>query len=178
MSAELSLTGSHRPVSVRQGTKGALLTEPPTIPLGATLDDLRALGSQSPAPAADELTRRLQRALLSLRGPVPAKAPTEAQWPGRLRDSAAHLVDLSLRLQARLDTPEQFAVLTDDLDSGPVAGQAVREFEGLLTAALAALIDLSAYDNPDRAYPDLSQGFEFQCPNAVYGHHTDKRRGH
>ncbi|CAI8796714.1 protein of unknown function [Methylocaldum szegediense] len=42
-----------------------------------------------------------------------------------------------------------------------------------MVTALTALIDLTAYDNPDQEYPDLETWFEFRCANVVFGRRTD-----
>ena len=102
--------------------------------------------------------------------------PSE-RWPDRLKTSASRLCETSLALQAALLDEHRFRALTDQ---GPMSEQAAEEFRAfnqLLVTALAALIDLTAYDNPDQEYPDLGRWFEFKCPNVVYGRHTDTFRG-
>ena len=97
-------------------------------------------------------------------------------WPNRLKTSAARLRDTSRLLETALLDEHRFRVLTGQ---GPLSEEAAAEFRGfnqLLITALTALIDLTAYDNPDQEYPDLEQWFEFKCPNVVYGRRTDTFR--
>jgi hypothetical protein len=98
------------------------------------------------------------------------------RWPDRLKTSAAQLCDTSRALQAALLDERRFRALTGQGDMSEEAAAEFREFNQLLVTALAALIDLTAYDNPDQEYPDLAQWFEFKCPNVVYGRRTDTFR--
>jgi hypothetical protein len=97
-------------------------------------------------------------------------------WPNRLKISASRLCDTSRALQSALLDEHRFRMLTDQ---GPMSEEAAAEFRAfnqLLVTALAALIDLTAYDNPDQEYPALEDWFEFKCPNVVYGRRTDTFR--
>ena len=98
------------------------------------------------------------------------------RWPDRLRTSAALLCDTSLALQAALRDEQRFRRLTGQGRLSDEAAAEYRAFNQLLVTALTALIDLTAYDNPDQEYPDLAQWFEFKCPNVVYGRRTDTFR--
>jgi hypothetical protein len=99
--------------------------------------------------------------------------PISDRWPHRLKSSASLLCQTSLELQTALLDERRFRLLTDP---GPTSEQAAAEYRAFnrrLVTALTALIDLTAYDNPDQEYPDLGQWFEFKCPNVVYGRRTD-----
>src|ERR1044072_5035577 len=99
---------------------------------------------------------------------------TREPWPDRLKTSAARLCDTSRALPTALLDERRFRALTAQGDLSEEAAAEFRAFNQLLVTALAALIDLTAYDNPDQEYPDLAQWFEFKCPNVVYGrrHYT------
>jgi hypothetical protein len=94
----------------------------------------------------------------------------------RLRTSASLLCKTSLELQTVLLDERRVGLLTDPTNTGEQAAAEIRAFNQLLVTALAALIDLTAYDNPDQEYPELGQWFEFKCPNVVYGRRTDTLR--
>jgi hypothetical protein len=98
------------------------------------------------------------------------------QQVSRLRTSASLLCRTSLELQTALLDERRVGVLTDPTRTGEQAAAEIRAFNQLLVTALAALIDLTAYDNPDQEYPELGQWFEFKCPNVVYGRRTDTLR--
>jgi hypothetical protein len=98
------------------------------------------------------------------------------RWPDRLKTSASRLCETSLALQSALLDEHRFRALTDQGLMSEQAAAEFRAFNQLLVTALAALIDLTAYDNPDQEYPDLEQWFEFKCPNVVYGRRTDTFR--
>lgn len=97
-------------------------------------------------------------------------------WPQRLKTSARALAIASQSLNEALGDDCRFHLLTASSDVSPEAAAEVREFHRLIRVALAALIDLSAHDNPEQEFPDLAQWFEFKCPNVVYGQHTDAIR--
>ena len=94
------------------------------------------------------------------------------EWPERLLDSAATLRRAAAELEAALRDQRRFALLTDNRAATTEAAAVVGDFTRSLERALAAVVDLTAYDNPDRDYPDLTW-YEFRCPNAVVGKHTD-----
>lgn len=96
------------------------------------------------------------------------------EWPERLKASAAALSSAAQALKDALADRQRFDLLTAPSDASGEATAEVREFHRLLRVALAALVDLSAHDNPDQEFPDLSTWFEFKCPNVVYGQHTDR----
>lgn len=98
-------------------------------------------------------------------------AGTDA-WPERLQTSASLLCQTSMQLKAALEDPHRCALLTDSVDTGAEAAEAVSDFNRLLVTALTALIDLTAYDNPEQEYPDLKTWFEFRCANVGFGKHT------
>jgi hypothetical protein len=98
------------------------------------------------------------------------------RWPNRLKTSASLLCETSLALQTALLDEHRFRLLTDQGQMSEEAAAEFRAFNQLLVTALTALIDLTAYDNPDQEYPDLGQWFEFKCPNVVYGRRTDTFR--
>ena len=98
------------------------------------------------------------------------------RWPNRLKTSASLLRDTSLALQTALLDEHRFRLLPDQAPLSEEAAAEFRTFNQLLVTALTALIDLTAYDNPDQEYPDLEQWFEFKCPNVVYGRRTDTFR--
>jgi hypothetical protein len=98
------------------------------------------------------------------------------RWPDRLKTSASLLCKTSLALQTALLDEDRFRLLTDQGHMNDQAAAEFRAFNQLLVTALTALIDLTAYDNPDQEYPDLGQWFEFKCPNVVYGRRTDTFR--
>ena len=98
------------------------------------------------------------------------------RWPNRLKTSAALLSETSLALQTALLDEHRFRLLTAQGQLSEEAAAEFRAFNQLLVTALTALIDLTAYDNPDQEYPDLGQWFEFKCPNVVYGRRTDTIR--
>jgi hypothetical protein len=106
-----------------------------------------------------------------------AADPEREAWPDRLKTSAALLCRTSLALQTALLDERRFAVLTDAACTNEQAVAEIRAFNQLLRTALAALIDLTAYDNPEQEYPELAQWFEFKCPNVLYGSRTDTIRG-
>lgn len=96
-------------------------------------------------------------------------------WPDRLKVSATSLCQLSRQLQDAINDERRFAILTDLAPSeGPDKETMAEytEFGRLLREALTALIDLSAYNNPEQEYPDLTKWFKFECPNASYGMNT------
>jgi hypothetical protein len=94
-------------------------------------------------------------------------------WPERLKVSAAALASAAQALNEALADRSRFDALTAPSDVSDHAAAQVREFHRLIRVALAALVDLSAHDNPDQEFPDLTTWFEFKCPNVVYGQHTD-----
>jgi hypothetical protein len=94
----------------------------------------------------------------------------------RLRNSASLLCRTSVELQAALLDERRVGLLTDPNRTGDEAAAEIHAFNQLLVTALTALIDLTAYDNPDQEYPELGQWFEFKCPNVVYGRRTDTLR--
>ncbi|WP_139806768.1 hypothetical protein [Deinococcus hopiensis] len=91
------------------------------------------------------------------------------EWPERLLSSADILHQKASDLRATLYDAQKRQVLTNDMDTSEVAREEVIKFTQILNQALAALIDLAAFDSPDREFPDLSQGFKFECQNVVYG---------
>jgi len=93
----------------------------------------------------------------------------DLSWPDRLQRSAAELRAYSEALQAALLDSESAALLTDPTATNDAAQAEVRRFTHLIQRALASLIDLTAFDNPDQESPDLTSGFLFQCGNVVYG---------
>ena len=99
--------------------------------------------------------------------------PIADRWPHRLNSSASLLCQISLELQTALLDERRFRLLTDQGPTSEQAAAEYRAFNRLLVTALTALIDLTAYDNPDQEYPDLGRWFEFKCPNVVYGRRTD-----
>lgn len=101
--------------------------------------------------------------------PVPAGID---QWPERLKASAALLCQTSIQLQAAVDDKHRFALLNNPDSANSEKVEEVRNFNRLLVTALTALIDLTAYDNPEQEYPDLEIWFRFECPNVIYGRHT------
>ena len=105
-----------------------------------------------------------------------AAGPASEPWPDRLQASAALLCRASLALQAALLDERRFALLTNPVETGEQAIVEVRAFNHLLVTALTALIDLTAYENPEQEYPELEPWFEFKCPNVVYGRRTDTLR--
>ena len=111
----------------------------------------------------------------SIRDADPA-GPELEPWPDRLKTSVSLLCRASLDLQTALLDERRFALLTDSARTSEQAVAEIRGFNHLLLTALTALIDLTAYDNPDQEYPELSQWFEFKCPNVVYGRRTDTLR--
>ncbi len=92
------------------------------------------------------------------------------QWRARLKMSASLLCQVSLKLQEAVNDERRFALLTDltTFDDQAI-GAEHQEFKRLLEEALTALIDLTAYNNPDREYPDLKMGFGFECANVTFG---------
>jgi hypothetical protein len=102
--------------------------------------------------------------------------PALERWPERLKTSASLLCRASQELQTALLDERRFGVLTDPNGTGQQSAAEIRAFNQLLVTALTALIDLTAYDNPDQEYPQLGQWFEFKCPNVVYGRRTDTFR--
>src|SRR5215208_5529524 len=88
--------------------------------------------------------------------------PASEPWPDRLKASAALLCRASSELQAALLDDRPFALLTNPADTGEQAVAEVRAFNHLLVIALTALIDLTAYDNPEQEYPELEPWFEFK----------------
>jgi hypothetical protein len=140
---------------------------PPDDPTGATLRELRDLLGLPP-PDAKELVARLLGIVGRLETRIPQQqSPAAQEWPDRLRASASTLIRTSHNLEA---------ILRDDgrFDRNPQAAtETLREFNRLLVDALTALTDLTAFDNPEQEYPDLSGGFAFRCSNVVYGQHVD-----
>ena len=90
-------------------------------------------------------------------------------WPDRLKASAASLCQLSCQLQEAINDERRFAILTNPISTNNEAVTEVRKFDRLLREALAALIDLTGYDNPEREFPDLKPWFKFEGPNVVFG---------
>jgi|ERR1044072_4617568 hypothetical protein len=105
-----------------------------------------------------------------------AADPAAEPWPDRLKASAALLSRASLALQDALRDERRFALLTNPVETSEQAVTEVRAFNHLLVTALTALIDLTAYENPEQEYPELEPWFEFKCPNVVYGRRTDTFR--
>jgi hypothetical protein len=101
------------------------------------------------------------------------QSPAAQEWPDRLRASASTLIRTSHNLEAILWDDGRFAVLTDSTETPQAATETLREFNRLLVDVLTALIDLTAFDNPEQEYPDLGGGFAFRCSNVVYGQHVD-----
>ena len=131
-------------------------------------------GDRPGRASAPETAALLQDAAAALEADA-AGAPGTAllPWPDRVRASASQLCLASLRIQATLADGDRFAQLTDPSLATAQAGAIVRDFTALVDTALAALIDLTGYDNPDQDYPDLTAWFEFRCANVVYGRQTD-----
>lgn len=97
------------------------------------------------------------------------------QWHARLRASASLLCKVSAQLQEAITDERRFAILTDTTPSDGRNREILEEyteFDRLLKEALAALVDLGAYNNPEQEYPDLTKWFEFSCPNVFWGRHT------
>lgn len=97
------------------------------------------------------------------------------QWRDRLKTSASSLCQLSHQLQEAITDERRFAILTDIAPSDGRNREILEEyteFDRLLKEALAALVDLGAYDNPEQEYPNLTKGFEFKCQNVFWGRHT------
>jgi hypothetical protein len=146
---------------------------PPDDPTGAALGELRDLLGLPP-PDAKELVARLLDIVGRLETRMPQQqSPAAQEWPDRLRASASTLIRTSHNLEAILRDDGRFAVLTDSTETPQAATETLREFNRLLVDALTALIDLTAFDNPEQEYPDLSGGFAFRCSNVVYGQHVD-----
>jgi hypothetical protein len=104
--------------------------------------------------------------------PIPEEEPMNVgidQWPERLKASAALLHQTSIQLQAAVNDQHRFALLTAPTHTDSEAMEEVRNFKRLLVTALTALIDLTAYDNPEQEYPELEPWFEFTCSNVCYG---------
>jgi hypothetical protein len=94
------------------------------------------------------------------------------QLPERLKTSASLLCQTSILLQTAIYDEHRFALLTDPANTNKEAVEEVRNFDRLLVTALTALIDLTAYDNPEQEYPDLKTWFEFRCANVGFGKRT------
>lgn len=86
------------------------------------------------------------------------------QWPERLKASAALLHQTSIQLQAAVNDKHRFALLNNPDSTNSEAVEEVRNFKRLLVTTLTALIDLTAYDNPEQEYPDLESGLALSAP--------------
>src|SRR6478609_575493 len=97
------------------------------------------------------------------------------QWRNRLKTSASLLCKASSQLHEAITDERRFAILTDIAPSDGRDKEMLAEymeFDRLLQEALTALVDLSAYNNPEQEYPDLGKWFEFKCPNVFWGRGT------
>lgn len=101
----------------------------------------------------------------------PATA-TRPPWPQRLPHSAADLVERSLRLHHHLNDPRSFQQLTTLDDTSPEAQALIAAYVRHLHAALAALIDLTAFESPEQPFPELAPEFGFTCSNVEYRQFT------
>lgn len=106
------------------------------------------------------------------------------QWRTRLKRSASVLHQVSFKLQETVSDERRFSLLTDlstfypppKKDKNKESAEEKNEFHRLLEEALTALIDLTSYNNPEQEYPDLTTSFQFECPNVIFGKHTDRFR--
>ena len=109
-----------------------------------------------------------------------------AEWRARLKMSAASLAKTSLKLKEIIDDERRFALLTDltsfhketrtpGITEETIAeiDEETQEFSRVLEEALTSLVDLYSYNNPEREYPNLKSGYEFNCSNLGIGKIVD-----